>query len=553
MMKIVLAEDDRITLGGIASMITHSFPDDFEITGEATDGEEALRLVTRTKPDLLLTDINMPKLNGLDLIRRIRENDPDILIIIITGYNDFEYIQSAIQSGVSDYLLKPVLPEQIRRALLKAKEQTGKRQEFLRNLDSLRQQVLQSRPILRERFLHELISGSLTEDEIREKSGYLQLDLSGSCFAAAVFKAQNYTRVEDLSVRKEDLMQFFLSDAVNRSYGSDIRAYSFAWNENQAALIFCAQNPGRDRAFREIMRCTSELVERMQKYLGVTLFASLGRLYPTVIGLRDSFREAKDALVYSFSMQEGSVISCDDLGVPQNDTLRRPAELDDDVILHTKLCERAECAASVRRLFGFYTENNIIDPRTIKVDVFDLIMRVFSRTESIFQNSRTPIGADFKARKYQEILSCETLSSLEAWTLTFFEEYIGTIEKERTDRGEVVVAKVKEIAENQFPNEDFSLDDVAAKLFISPNYLRMIFKQKTGRSFVEYLTELRMKKAAELLVSPALKVQQVSEEVGYDNQQYFAMCFRRHFGCTPTEYRRLLAQRGEAAKQPREY
>ena len=540
MLKIILAEDDRITRGGIASLISHSFGADFEVAGEAQNGDEALRLVAEQKPNLLLTDISMPKLNGLDLIRRVRETDPDLMIIIISGYNDFEYMQSAIQSGVSDYLLKPVLPEQIRKALMKAKEQAGRRQEFQQSFNALKQQVLESRTLLLERFYRELISGGFSGEEIREKADFLKVDLSGSFFCAAVFKVQRYMPSEDRSVRREDLMQFFLSDIVRRSYGDSIRAYSFAWNRDQAALILCADGLSRDIAFREINRSTNELVERMEKYLGITMFAAIGSLQPNAAGVAESFREARSALDYSFAMPPGSVISSDDLGAPESDSRRRPEEFDRSIIFHTKLCEREECAGQIRRLFAYYQSAGIRDPHFIKIDVFEIIMRVFSRTEELFKG---PVNADYKAKKYGEILRCESLSALETWTLNFFSEYIGKVETERADRSDIAVARVKELAELSFRDENFSLDDVAAKLFISPNYLRLIFKQKTGMSFVEYLTDLRMKKAAELLAVPSLKVQQISEQVGYGNQQYFAMCFRKHFGCTPTDYRRLPAQR----------
>ena len=537
MYKLIIAEDEKLIRDGFVNLIKHSEDLGFEVVGEAEDGEQAMELTRAKKPDVILTDINMPRLSGLEFIECVRDECPDAMIIIITGYDDYHYMQKAMQLGVKDYLMKPILPEQIREILVKTKDAILRQQKFVQNIEELKKQVLESLPIVRERFFNELISGRISKEEIDNKSSYLKIDFSGELYCTAIIKIKNYIEVNDPNVRKEDLIQFFLFDIINEIFKSHFKVYSFAKSDTNLILLICVKDLNRNSAFMQINQSIAKLVSSLQKYLNVTVFASIGTLYEDICSISTSYEEANEAIIYSCSSKSNAVINYEDICSNKEYTRKRATDIEEKIILHAKLCERNECREQIHKLFRFYISNKSERPHLIKMDIFELVLSLLRDSENYYSDSEEFLY-DGKFSAYNEILKYETLIELEEWMLCFFEEYINKIEKARLSRSYTIIEKVKELVDLFIGDEDFTLDDVASKLFISPNYLRQIFKQKTGESFVEYLTRVRMEKAAEFLQDSGLKVQQVAEKVGYENQQYFALCFKKHFKCTPSEFRK---------------
>lgn len=536
MYKLIIAEDEKLIREGIVKLINKSSDLEFEIAGEAEDGEQALELTREKKPDVILTDINMPKLSGLEFIECVRDECPDTMIVIISGYDDYHYMQKAMQLGVKDYLMKPVLPDQIREILVKVRDSIERQQKFLHNIEELKNQVLESLPIVRERFYNELISGRLSEDDINKKAEYLKIDFSGKLYAAVLLKIKNYIEVDDPNVRKEDLIQFFLFDIIGEIFKAHFTVYPFAKSDYQLVLLVCVRDLNRNLAFMQINQSVAKIVSSLQKYLNVNVFASIGKLYEDISRISTSYKEANEAMIYSYSLKSNSIINYEDICINVEAQRKRPLEIEEKIILHAKLCEKNECYEQIHKLFQFYVHYKTEKPQHIKLDVFELILSVLHGSEDYCEAS--DISYDGRQSAYEEILRHDTLIELEEWTIGFFNEYMDKIEKARQSKSYTIIEKVKELINLYMGEESFSLDDVASKLFISPNYLRQIFKQKTGESFVEYLTRVRMERAAELLQDSGLKVQQVAEKVGYENQQYFAMCFKKHFKTTPSEYRR---------------
>lgn len=537
MYKLLLIEDEQLTREGVARFILNSNTG-FEVVGEASDGEQGLQLVKDTNPEVIITDIFMPKMNGLDLIENVREFNPDIKIVIISGHDDFKYAQRAIQLGVQEYILKPVLPDQIREILLKTRDELDRRKNLLLNIEDLKSRVLESLPILRERFFNELIAGNLKQEQVINKLRYLDIDMTGDLFSVILLKIKNYMDISDTDVRKEDLLQYFLINIMNEVFGKNIIIYPFPVSDDQIVLIACIKQMNSQSAFITLNQNASRIVASLQKYLNVTTFTSIGKLYSSISEIAKSYNEAAEAMTYTFSKDSGYVINYEDIRMQNQILPRRPADLENQLVIGVKIGDRPLAVAAMERVFENYSQYAVCNPRLMKAEIFELVMVLSRSMEETGFVMNDPANCN-RMMPYDQIQKCDTLEELKKWLSGFIDTCIKEYDKVHLSRSASTVEKMKEYIHTFLHNEDFSLGEIAAKLFMSPNYLRQIFKQHTGESFVDYLTAARMEKAAILLKDKSSKVQDISEKVGYTNQRYFASCFKKFHKLTPTELREV--------------
>lgn len=536
MYKLIIIEDEKLTRDGIERLI-HNRDTGFEVVGVASDGEQGLKLVSEKNPDVIITDICMPKMNGLDLIETAVELNPEAKIIIISGYDDFRYAQRAVRLGVQEYFLKPVLPEQIYDVLLKTKDDLEQRKNFLMNIENLKNRVLESLPVMKERFLNELISGSLSEEQIANKLKYLNMDMSCSLYAAIVLKIKNHASFSVPEVRKEDFLQYFLINVLDQVFDKNIMVYPFPISDYQIVLICCVKQVDSANVFITLNQNASRIVAKLHKYLNMTSYASIGKLYPNISELGKSYNEACEAMQYTFSKDGCYVINYEDISLQNQRLVEKPIELEKQFFVAVKLGERQVALNALESIFAAYGKDDIDNSNAIKMEVLEMVMllaRSIEETGSCSGNFHSS-----QTMSYEKIYKCDTLEELKNWFIGFVDLCINEFDKVKLGRSAAIAEKVKEYVQACLEDEEFSLDIVAEKLYMSPNYLRQIFKQHTGSSFVDYLTARRMEKAAALLQARTLKVQDISEMVGYSNQRYFASCFKKFYGLTPSEYREM--------------
>lgn len=238
-------------------------------------------------------------------------------------------------------------------------------------------------------------------------------------------------------------------------------------------------------------------------------------------------------------MQEkGILVNYEDINTKKEVPWQRPVELEKQLVMQIKIGEKQHVQQTMARLLGHYRELKDWEPSRIKLLIFEIIVLLIRTVEEMggyFKN----VMKDEKCSPYEYIHRCETLTDMQQFLSTFVINCVEEIERVRVGKGYTLVEKAKEIMEASLEQREFSLDDVAARLYISPNYLRTLFKQQVGESFVEYLTRIRMEKALKLLDDVTLKVHQIAERVGYIDQHYFSICFKKYYGLTPTEYREV--------------
>ena len=538
MYKIMVAEDEPLLRDGILRYLRRGEPD-MEIVGGASDGVEACRLAEEKHPDIIITDINMPKLDGLQFIETINRRSPATILIIISGYADFTYAQKAIRLRVQDYLLKPVSPEDIHAVLQKAVQKLRMKRiesDQREQADCLRQQKTR---LQAEQFLSCLVSGGFAEKDPVQAARRIGLDLQAQRYGVVRVKLRRDHSDLPGTIGEDRLRELILAGESEMS-GAGMRFYGFWLMDVQPVWVVCLTG-GPQEVRQE--RVAEQIGLFLDKVRGPSLkaWAVIGRFVTRPEDLVRSFREATDGLSLS-EFADGAVIPFEKILAEQRESVEHPEEIERQLIVAIKLPDKDRSLGLARQLFDFFTEHTYSVGR-VKQELTEIVVMVERELEK--QGKSAASGRlDDRLFPYQAIQQCEEVDALRGWFTDFIESCcMAPPDTRAAVRGEQLIRKVKEMVGICLSDEHFSLDHVSTRLFISPNYLRQLFKQYAGMSFVEYLTRKRMEKAAELLEDPTLKIQDIAEQVGYTNQRYFAMCFKKYFFYTPTVYREMKSSR----------
>jgi two-component system response regulator YesN len=531
MYSLLVADDEKIIRTGIINEIKNCFSIIGDIW-EAEDGAEALDIVTRERPDIIITDINMPKLNGLDFIYNAKDINEYAKIVIISGYDEFEYAQKALKLGVEDYILKPIEKDQLREIIFKIIGDIEEQNKFSNDIERLKCIVQESLPAARERFFNNLLSGRLMREDILRKADYLNIDMLGISYCVGILKFS----IEGEEVNKEDLLLGTLEGAKAEVFGEEITAHFFFMDIDEIGAVFASKYADTRRTFLSINTNLGRLIYLVKKQFNTDIKVALGGCCGAIDDIFKSYKEAGHALEYSLLSSNQYITNYADISDKEIFSFKRPTEIENSIIFNTKGCDGLKANKCIDELFSYYEAQKNINANTIKKQVFELIINLSREVEEMVETiDGNTEHIDLK--RFEKIFKADRLDQLIDSVKATAAECIDKINKTYHNKNVSIIKKVTGLIASGYNDSEFSLEEVAGKLYISPNYLRQLFKQHTGKSFVEYLTVFRMEKAAAFLEDKVLKVQEVAEKVGFNDYRYFAACFKKHFKMTPSEYR----------------
>lgn len=525
--KVFITEDESIVREGLRDIVPWE-KYGFEFVGDAPDGEIALPMIRKLRPDVLITDIKMPFMDGLALSSIVSRELPNTKIIILSGYSDFEYARQAINLRVDQYLLKPITKS----AILKALEFTGQKiQEEREQKDFLRryeQDTQKYERFSRRAFFERLVEGSMSVQEIYEEAQRLHLDLNADGYNFILFSVQSARSnaySEEATAALDALLDYFLRYPGYVLFRSGLLSYAVLMMGDKDALKGLAE-----RALDTIQRRCGAAGESL------SWCAAVGTPTYRVSGLAQCYSEANHVLAYRHLMPGVHVFRADMLhsegenaGVGSLKTLD-PGKLDATVIrsfIQSGTPEEIEGFAA-EYLSGLAGAERSLMFRhyilmSVRINAEVVLQQLGCRMED-FSQLPTPemnLPVDQIQRYIESVLTA---------ALRLRDE------KSQQESSDIINSAVRYIEKN-YTDENISLNSVAQAINISANYLSACFSQKMEISFVEYLTKKRMSRAKQLLVRTNLRTSEIAAEVGYRDPRYFSFVFRKTQGCTPRAFR----------------
>ncbi len=547
MYKLILADDEEDVREGLLGLI------DWEGLGyvvqeTAENGKEAVELVEKHAPDVVVTDIQMPFMNGLQLSEWIRERYPATKIIILTGYEEFEYAQKAIRLGIDEYVLKPFSAGELAEILRKVKLQLDEEVAAKENVQLLTEHYRKNLPILQSLFLSSLVSRRLQEAEIREKCEHYNLDISGDRYMVSAIRIDsapawrgsdgshepgNGTALSLKDTNDTQLQLFAVFNIAEEIVRLHPKGRAFIHHDE--VVVLSVGEPGADKPLADqTLQLLEEIRFSVERFLKLTVTIGAGSEVGQLSELAGSYEEAVKALDYRVILGGNKVIWIEDVESRQTDPLSLDEMKEKELVRCLKVGSDQELVNLLEELFKALTDSKA-SYQDFQLYLLELLTAVIKVAKDIRVDLDKLFGDG--AGFLGQFVKFSHADEAKAWFLDICMKLKQSIATDRQSSYNKLVDEAKEYILAHYGDHDISIAKVCQHLHISTGYFSNIFKKETKTTFVNYLMGVRMDAAQDLLATTDLKAFEIAERVGFADPNYFSFCFRKKFGISPKEYR----------------
>lgn len=508
---------------------------------EATNGKSGLERIETDRPDLVIVDMKMPEMNGVEFLRVVEKEYPELLTIVISGYNDFEFTRQAIHSKVVDYLLKPINRQDLNLALRKAIDLLKAKREIRQESISKNIAYNMSLPKLKEKIYLSIIEGSFKKQNNHAFLSLIGGDDPNHRFGALVLRILNMEGIRDSRFNHDvELLYFAVENVINEMSGDGLQCFSFANPKQEREIIGIYRISGgypQDWAFRS-ERLIKQVVSNLSKLFGILTAGGVGHPCGDPIELSGSYEAARQSLLeIDLLKMKGSAILGTQDKLPGRDihslTSRMPIirnALESGNINHARTV-LGEFAHKVQSSGSFSLGDADRMIREIVVLFNDMALEL-----GVPADKTPPSSGERALRALGVGTDFATFGQFEHLLMEVLEQYSMQIREKMAGRRQFSVEDIKEYIDNHY-FEEIKISMFTEKYFLSREYLMKLFKQQFGFGIHEYVQKVRMDKAQKLLDDPGLKIQDISEMLGYKDKNYFSKAFRNYYSISPSEYR----------------
>lgn len=534
--KVFLVEDEMVIRRGIKNSIDWE-KEGYIFCGEASDGELAYPMIIKEKPDILITDIRMPFMDGLELCKLVKKELPNIKILILSGYDEFDYAKEAIRLGVTEYLLKPISSGKLLEALNGVSESIRREKEDKDLVRKYMEEMRENTEHEKQKFFEQMIAGNLSMADALETGKKYEMNLSAGMYNLLLFR---FTLGEEN--RKSGELSGEAEYAIEKL--TERLEYVFEFQRGVEGWAFLLMADNEEQMSERVKELSKDLEEIMKNYSTIAYFGGIGQPVARLRELEESFREAERALAARFTMELNRIISVEDIRMAQNvDTL-------DDIEI-TSFGE----IEKTRTMLEKFLNNGAEDEIDEFVDVYinelpeenlkSVLMRQYIIMDAYivmmsFCEKIEGIEGEMQAQSEELKNSMKTIQTLEEiknYIRMLLKKIIGVRDTISGRRYSDIIEIAKDQIRKTYMSDEISLNTIAAEVGMSPSYFSSIFSKEMGKTFVEYLTEIRMDRAKELLMCSSMKTSEIGYEVGYKDPHYFSYIFKKTQNCTPKEFR----------------
>lgn len=531
MIKVFLVEDEFVVREGIKNNVDW-LGHGYEFCGEAQDGELAFPMIQKLKPDIVITDIKMPFVDGLELSRMIKKEFPWMEIIILSGFEDFEYAIEGIKIGVAQYLTKPIKGDDlikevdaIAEKIAKKKEERLIREKYQKEME---ENSLKDKKIL----FDDLVSGGKSMQELMEQAKNLEMDLSAIWYSIILLKTHSTHHEEG----EYSSSQVLISERIGERIDTNKILIFDRALEGEAFLLKADTESELEELKKVFVKNAEEI---LKDYGHVQFFGGIGSNVNRLRELADAYYVASRALASRFLISESKFL--DGNSVHQSVT----SVMDDFDIsnIDAKKMDR-------QKLISFLKSGNREETAFFVEEFIDGLGQ--GAMESVMFRQYISMEVYFSVVMFLEEIGCDksicptpSMEENGSSNTEKIKNYIKDVillgidnrDSKAGSRYDEIIEEAIEFIEENYSDEDISLNSLASHVNLSPNHLSMIFSQQTGRSFIKYLTDLRMSKAKEMLKCTNKRSSEIGLDVGYKDPHYFSYIFKKTQGMTPTQFR----------------
>lgn len=529
----VLIVDDEFRIGMLIRKLIKWEEIGLECVNVVDNGEAAYNIILSEKPDIVITDIKMPKVNGLDLIRMIKEKDEPVKFIVISGYKEFEYAHKALQYGVSDYLLKPIKEEELNKVLKRIQEELIKSHLKQDKEGKIERAITTSVQIIKSNLLNNIIeqTDALSVDEMQEE---YNLEFDAAAYRGITIKL-DYSDYEKSDRRQDRITVEKLLTIIEKNFEGTVKEQLICEKDN--LNIYCLINYDLTDS-KQVNNVINRILIEIQEYLlGLEQYkVTIGiGLEKTGVGeIRFSIQEAYQAVQNRIKAGTGRLIYAERLQfIPRTEMQKYLIKYKEQLRMSIETLSKELFENVINQIYGeFQFEENT--DFALCYDVANEIIDLYFETISVKNEKEDKLKQFLK----NACCHCNTIGNLKGLLKKYLSEDMEARLKILETESVKPIRQAKQYIEEHY-NEKIVLEDIAHIVDLNPVYFSVLFKKETGFNFTTYLVNIRMEMAKQMIRTSNKTIAAIADEVGYKDTRYFSQIFTKTVGVKPALYRKL--------------
>jgi len=524
--KVMLVDDEEDVAQAIMKKLDWENMG-FETPRYAHNGLEAMDFAEELRPDIVMSDIKMPYMDGMELARNLKRLYPNIRIIFFSGFDEFEYAKEAIRLEAEEYILKPIDADELKAVFTRVHEALDRDIDEKLNVAKLENYYMDSLPLLQEDFFASLVEGRIEDDRIEKFMSDYRIELTGPVYLVAIVHVSKSNIPEGMnpvllsvSVRK------LLEERMNEKWGCKFFSY-------QGSTVMIAQLASKKEASTFTDDC-DRLCRLAESICKANITIGVGGVTDTLSGIDISYQGARDAVSYRVLYGHTKAINISEISPKEKED---PASGDEDSLFDIFKKMKMSGADEVRSAAERYIDNNTRVQASIQNYRF-FVMELVSELYKFAKTNQLELSEifDLNTDVYAAVQQLEP-GELTAWFGDVCVKIHELIDYKRNDTTRSFVTRAQEYVADHYADQDLSVDFICNYLGVSSAYFSTVFKKETGKTFVGYLTDYRMEKAERMLLETDEKTYIIAQEVGYSDPNYFSYVFKKQFGVSPSKYK----------------
>ncbi|MDO4340061.1 MAG: response regulator [Eubacteriales bacterium] len=525
MYRVLVVDDEEMIAEGLALLIGRIVPE-CKVIAVAYDGTEGYEIAVEEKPDIILTDVRMYEMDGIEMIRRIKAAGLESRYIILSGYAEFEYAKQGIILGVEDYITKPVEEEELYKTFEKVCMSIRQEKQNICQMEELKETVGEYSQSVKEYYMRDILEGQFFPEN------HLQLQqmefFRNQSFLCAVFE---YNNGED-EKEKEAIREIFQKQCqmhIEKQYDVEILTGK---EKGQWIMVL---GSSKQTELRKVKNFMGKIRFYTQEQGNGTVCTGIGLWHKRIEGIRKSYVEAMCALNYKMINGPESSISYDEI----RNIDSKPARIPEKEVQELERCinemDNEGCKKVIEKIFRKVNADEALSPENLQVLTINLILFGIRKMPFMQLQINEYLGKNILS--LENITRFNTMEQLKNWIINVICGMNDLMMEQNLPEKRDVVKEVREYINKNF-SQDISLADISEKFFINPYYFSQLFKKKTGETYQSYLTGIRIARAKKLLKETDLKIYEISEMIGYKDVNHFSRVFEKREGMKPSSYRK---------------
>ena len=524
--KVILVDDEAEVIDVIEQKIAWNELG-FEVVGSATNGVKALELVEKTQPDVVITDIKMPYMDGLELSKRLNDDYRNIHIIIFTGFDEFEYAKEAVHLEVEEYMLKPINSDELTECLKRVKNSLDLEREEKLNVQKLENYFNDVLPILQTNLFVSLIEGRVDEEEYVKFVDTYNIDLKGPFYCCVVFHTSTHHVPENMEPL---LLSMSVEREIKERIAKKFNCKEFIYLGNTVLIVELSSK----EKMVEFTDICDKFCKWVNRVIGAVVTAGIGRVCDNILNINNSYEGAREAVSYRVLYGTNRAINIEEIAPnEQNMTLQSEDSKMHDLFKAIYLGDDKSIEDAVsKEIEKLHKNANTVSQYNLVI--MEMVGAFYRFCANNFIDFNDFLG-DIN-NPYERVPQMDE-STLKNWLIKCSLGVSEKLKSVRNSKSRSLVNDAQNIVTDRYMEPDLSLDKVCSIMGVSNSYFSSVFKKEVGKSFVTYLTDYRMDIAAGLILDTNEKSYKIAEQVGYLDANYFSYVFKKKFGVSPSKYR----------------